>query len=405
MKVAIISSGYLPIPAVNGGAVETIIDEWIKINEEEKKVKFEIFSIFNKKALEEGKKDKFTYYNYIKNNKVVNGIDKIIYWVAKNILKKEKTMSYRYIIQRLYFLNQVSKKLKKNDYDKIILENHTTLFLALKWRKNYIKYDGKYYYHVHNEIKSNYGCTDIIKKSKKILCVSNYIKKHVEKHFNMDGSNIEILTNCVDINKFNGKIENEKEIKLKEKFNIKENEKILLFTGRLSKEKGIKELLQAIAKIANRDFKLLIVGSFFFGTQIKSDFQKELEELINAMKEKVVFTGYIPYEEIQEVYAIADIAVLPSIWNDPAPLTIIESMASGLPIITTDSGGIPEYAKNGCASIIKRDKDIVSKLAKEIQGLLDNDEKVEKMSEISKENAKILNLNQFYKDLIQKIQC
>lgn len=404
MNIAIITSGYLPVPASKGGAVENIVENFIIENEIEKKVDFEIFSIYDEDAKKIAEKYKYTDFNFIKPNKLVQILDKLIYLFFKDILKKEKTMSYRYIIQRLYFLRKTSNKLKKKNYDKIILENHSTLFLTLKWHKNYIKYKDKYYYHIHNEIKSSYGCENIIKNTKNILCVSYYIKKQVENFLGVsDGKNINKLTNCINISEFK-KIDEKEKMLLKEKYNIERDEKVIIFTGRLSNEKGIRELLLAIKDITDvPKFKLLVVGSFFFDTEVKNNFEEELRKIIKNIGEKVVFTGYVKHEDIYKLYGISDIAVLPSLWEDPAPLTIIEAMASGLPIITTDSGGIPEYAKNGCAFIIKRDEHLINNIKNKIQKLLNNEDERKKMADISLQNAKELNLKNFYSNLLKSI--
>ena len=92
-------------------------------------------------------------------------------------------MSYRYIVQRLFFLNKVSKILKKENYDKIIIENHTSLFLSLKWKKNYKKYESKYYYHLHNEILNDYRLYGNNKKVKKNNVRKQLYKKTNEKIF------------------------------------------------------------------------------------------------------------------------------------------------------------------------------------------------------------------------------
>lgn len=404
MKVAIITSGYLPVPASKGGAVENIVENFIIENEIEKKVNFEIFSIYDENAENISKKYQYTNFNFIKPNKIVKALDKIIYFFFKNIPKKEKTMSYRYIIQRLYFLRKTSNNLKKNNYDRIILENHSTLFLALKWHKNYIKYKDKYYYHIHNEIKSFYGCENIIKNTKKILCVSNYIKKQVENFFGIqDSKNIVKLTNCINIDEFKEISEKEK-ISLKKKYNIEKDEKVILFAGRLSNEKGIRELLLAIRGIKNvPKFKLLVVGSFFFDTEVKNSFEEELRSIIKEIKDKVIFTGYVKHEDMYKIYGMSDIAALPSLWEDPAPLTIIEAMSSGLPIVTTDSGGIPEYAKNDCAYIIKRDENLIKNIKEKLEELLNSEAQRKKMSEISLKNAKELNLKNFYNNLLKDI--
>ena len=404
MNIAIITSGYLPVPAAKGGAVETIVDDFIKKNEEYHKVDFTVFSIYDKEAENRAKKLKNTNVLFIKKSKIINRLDKMIFFIAKNILKKDKVMSYRYIIQRLHYLRKVSKYLKKNDYDKIILENHATLFLALKFRKNYKKYAERYYYHLHNEVTSTYGCYEIMRKTKKILCVSNYIKDHIKNKLNIDDNKVIKLENCVDTDKFNIKLNDKEKLELKKRFSIQENDKVLLFTGRFTREKGIKELLQAVSKIGDKNIKLLIVGSFFFGTDIKNKFEKEIKEYVDTIKDRVIFTGYIPYDEINKVYAIADIAVIPSMWEDPAPLTIIEAMASGLPIITTNSGGIPEYAKNGCAIILDKNSEIINKLKATIVNLLNNNKKLKEMSDISRKNAKTLNLDNFYFNLLQSLE-
>lgn len=404
MNIAIITSGYLPVPAAKGGAVETIVDDFIKKNEEYHKVNFTVFSIYDKEAENRAKNLKNTKVLFIKKSKIINRLDKMIFFIAKNILKKDKVMSYRYIIQRLYFLRKVSKYLKKNDYDKIILENHATLFLALKFRKNYKKYAEKYYYHLHNEVTSTYGCYEIMRGTKKILCVSNYIKDHIKNKLNINDDKVIKLENCVDTDKFKIKLNDKEKLELKKRFSIQKNDKVLLFTGRFTREKGIKELLQAVSRIDDKNIKLLIVGSFFFGTDIKNKFEEEIKEYVDNIKDRVVFTGYIPYDEINKVYAIADIAVIPSMWEDPAPLTIIEAMASGLPIITTNSGGIPEYAKNGCAIILDKNSEIIDKLKVAIINLLKDNKRLKEMSDISRKNAKNLNLDSFYFNLLQSLE-
>lgn len=403
MNIAIITSGYLPVPASKGGAVENIVESWLIENEKYQEVKFTIFSIYDEKASELSKKYKHSDFEFIKEKKIINFCDKIIYWLSKNILKKEKTMSYRYIIQRLYFLNKVSKILKKDNYDKIIIENHPTLFFALKMRKNYLKYDGKFYYHVHNEINGDYGCTEIIAKSKKILCVSNYIKQNIKEKLGIY-KNVEVMKNCINVENFNKKLKYDDFKKVREKYNISENDIVLIFSGRVTKQKGIIELLKAMKDIKEHNVKLLIVGSFFFGTKVKNNFEIEIEEMIKQCNNKVITTGYIPYDEISKLYAISDIAVLPSICEDAAPLTIIEAMASGLPIITTNSGGIPEYAQNGCACILYRNNELVKNLTNTIEKLVKDKEKIQTMSKISLRNSKELNLDNFYKNLMQKLK-
>ncbi len=406
MRLAIVTSGFLPVPAVSGGAVENLIENFLNKNEEYKKIEITIFSIYDNRAFTESKKYNQAEFDFIKPNILVKCADKIIYFIAKNILRKEKTMSFRYICQRLYFLNKVSKKIKKSDrYDKILLENHPTLFMCLKKRKNYKKYEGRYYYHLHNEISNAYGCIDLIKNCKNNICVSQFILNQLSNFLKVKNPyNFSVLKNCVDQKNFQKKLNNEEKNEVRKKYNINEQEKVLLFTGRFTKEKGIKELILALKKVKNKNYKLLVVGSFFFGTNIKNGFQLELEQLIENMRDKVVFTGYVPYDEIYKLYAIADISTLPSVWDDPAPLTIIEALSCGLPIITTYSGGIPEYVNERCAIILKRNEDLIENLAKSIDNLLENDNLRINMGQESLKVSKQLTVDNYYFNFLKLLE-
>lgn len=217
---------------------------------------------------------------------------------------------------------------------------------------------------------------------------------------NMPSDKFIVLRNCIDVKRFSNELNFDEKRKLKEKYGIKDNEKILLFTGRITPEKGVKELVESLKNISNQNYKLLILGSALNELKTKTKYQEEIENIVQTISSKVIFTGFIKYEEINKFYSIADIAVLPSIWDDPAPLTVIESLVSGLPIITTNSGGIPEYATNGSAIIIERNKDLVENLSKSINLLLNDEAKLKEMSISAKKVSKDLTLNNYYNNFI-----
>ncbi len=396
MNLAVVTSGFLPIPATKGGAVENLVINLINKNEEDHNLDFTIFTIYDEKAVEEANKYRYSNFEFIKINWFVKILDKILFFVAKNILRKENSHSYRYIFQRLSFLNKVSKKLKKNDYDKVLLENHPTQYLCLKWRKNYLKYKDRYYYHCHNELPGTYGCNDIIKDSNRVLCVSNYIASNFKRVTNINENKLVVLRNGIDYDRFSKDVDRKIVKSLKEKYDIKDNEKVLLFTGRITQGKGVKELILSLKDLKYDNYKLLILGSVLNDIKVKTTYQEEIESLVEDMKDKVIFTGFINYDEISNYYAIADVAVLPSTCEDAAPLTVIEALVRGLPIITTRSGGIPEYAKDGSAIIIEKDENLVNNLTDAIDELLNDDNKLKEMSQKAKEVSKDLTLENFY---------
>ena len=294
--------------------------------------------------------------------------------------------------------------MKKSDYDKVLLENHPSQYLALKWRKNYKKYDGKYYYHCHNEFSGTYGCKEIIDKTEKFICVSGHIEKFLSQYLKVKKENSNVLRNGIDEIKFNIDLTKQQREELRNKYGIKRNDKILLFTGRVVKEKGVKELITALKNVNYNNYKLLIVGAALNDLNAKTAYEYEIEELVKEMKEKVVFTGFVKYDEIPQLYHLADIAVLPSICEDAAPLAIIESLICGLPIISTISGGIPEYAKDGSAILIERDKGLVKNLAKSIDSLLENENKCKEMSQQALKVSKKLTNRVYYQNFVQLLE-
>lgn len=398
-KVAIITSGYFPVPAVMGGAVEALDENIIKQNELNKKLNLTIFSCFNQDAKIKSEKYKNTKIEFIKIPFFIQKADKLLYFIAKNILKKEKNMSYRYILQRLYYIRKVAKKINKKDYGKLVIENHPTLFIILKKYDNYKKYAGRYYYHLHNVLTNDYGCKNIIKNCKAVLGVSNYINQTLANFLGEGDNNYYyVLRNKIDQKKFRVNIKQDRKDELRRRFNLNSSDKIILFTGRFTEEKGIKELLLAFKNVHHENAKLLIVGGYYFGSGMVSSFEKEMKELALSMKEKVIFTGFIEYHMIPELYSLANIVVIPSIWDDPAPLTVVESLTAGKALITTYSGGIPEYANENSSILLKRDENLISLLSEKIVYLLNNLGEIDSMEKAVLEMTEDWNIEGFYND-------
>lgn len=118
-KIAIITSGYLPVPATRGGGVEVLDEYLINENEKSKLVDFIVFSSYEKMASIKAQDYSNCKIEFIKTPSYIERMDKIIYFLAKYLFKVKKNSSYRYIFQRLYFINRVSKILSIEMFDKI----------------------------------------------------------------------------------------------------------------------------------------------------------------------------------------------------------------------------------------------------------------------------------------------
>ena len=109
----------------------------------------------------------------------------------------------------------------------------------------------------------------------------------------------------------------------------------------------------------------MILGGSFYGISQNNSFLYILKKKCEPIKSQIVFTGFIPYEQLPYYLKVGDTAVIPSMWEEPFGLTCVEAMAAGLPMITTNSGGITEVCEN-CAVIINKDNDIIRNLQESI---------------------------------------
>ena len=184
---------------------------------------------------------------------------------------------------------------------------------------------------------------------------------------------------------------------------LNDNHFVIVFSGRLTPEKGILELILAIKKLSKTiDCKLMIIGASAYGKDKEpTPYIQKLEEESEPIRESVFYTGYVDYKDIPSYLKMADIAVVPSMWEEPFGLTIVEAMAAGLPLITTRSGGIPEICE-GIATIVERDN-IVDNLAAAILDLYQHPEKREQMSAASLERSKLFDKNKYAKNFFKAI--
>lgn len=392
-RIAFITTGYFPIPPTMGGAVENLVYTLVLENEKSDKFDFVVYSSFDKLGINEAKKLENTKINYIRTPIIIKAIDKIIYWISTNILNIKKNLSTRYMIQRIWYQYIVSKKISKENFDKIIIENTPASFLCIKWRNNFNRYNGKIFYHLHNEVGFTFGCDNEIINSCTIIGVSEFINKKFIEKFPKYKNRVEVLKNCVI------KHENKSSIKnLREKYNICKSDFLILFVGRICQEKGVLELLKAYEKANIDNAHLIIVGGNYFASDVVSSFEKDIVSRAKKMKQKITFTGYIPFDEIEEFYSIADLAVFPAIWDEPAGLTIIEAMNSGVPVITTNVGGIPEYVGEGNVIILDKNEFLITELENSILDVYQNLSKSKLMALKASKFAKQYTSEEYFKN-------
>ena len=392
MRIAILTSGILPVPAVQGGAVENLIDFYLEFNDKYKLHDITVYSVWHPKVKSHPATiSKVNHYNYINTISCVAKIRKKIY----HILKGDEY--YHYSIE--YYFEKALKKIKKQRFDLILIENRPAY--ALKLRKHV---NTNIVYHLHNSKLDNTTkyAQDIYDSADKIITVSNYISDCV-KTINPNDKKCITVYNGIDLNSFS--VLSSTQID-RNKIGITTGDFIVIFSGRINKEKGILELIEAFSILKQYPrIKLLIIGSSFYGNTNKDDtFITSLKERAQTINNRIIFTGFIPYQDIPNYLKLANVAAIPSIWDDPFPTTILEAQAMGLPIITTLRGGIPEEVTKGNAILLETDEHFVDNLANAILDLYQHPEKRKAMSQASLERSKLFEKERYAREFFDAIE-
>ncbi len=375
MKIAVLTSGILPVPAVQGGAVENLIDFYLEYNDSHQLHDITVFSVWHPDVkCHPAQNSKVNHYIYIKVTGLWSRLKKKLYQMTHG------SECYHYSIE--YYLNETLRYIRREHYDMIIMENRPDYSIKLK---NVTR--AAFVYHLHNEKLSSETVmnTEIYNAASRILTVSDYIKSKVLS-INSHDTKTKTVYNGIDISAFSAKHTADRKI-----LGLRNDDFVLLFSGRINRDKGIMELVEAINLLNNEPhIKLLVLGSSFYGNaNNKNPFMDELKEKAVTLRNRIMFTGFIPYSEMPSFLGMADVAVVPSIWDDPFPTTILEAQAMGLPIITTRRGGIPEEVTEENAILLNTDKHFVNNLAKAIYNLYKHPESRQRMSAASLERSKL----------------
>ena len=142
--------------------------------------------------------------------------------------------------------------------------------------------------------------------------------------------------------------------------------KVALFVGRLAEKKGVTYLISAMKQM---DAVLVIVG--------EGPLREKLQEQARDMNVEAVFLGAKTHDELKRIYASADVFVMPSVTakdgdQEGLGLVMLEAMASGLPIVANDSGGISQVIENGVNGLLCQEKN-VAQLTDAISTVLNDD--------------------------------
>lgn len=217
-----------------------------------------------------------------------------------------------------------------------------------------------------------------LKNSRGIIAVSYNTKKDIIRLFNVKKEKIKVIYEGVS-DRYKP-MEKSDLGKIKEKYALPEN--FILNVGTLEPRKNLKRLIKAyslLPKSLKDKYKLVIVGK-------KGWYYEDIFETVKKLnlEEKILFTGYVPDEDLPYIYNLSEIFVYPSLYEGFG-LPLLEAMACGIPVITSNTSSLIEIGKE--SAILVNPKNVVE-LKNAIKLLLENKELRESLKKKGIERAK-----------------
>ncbi len=399
MRILIITGGSLPVPAVRGGAIETRVDYLIKENERDGLWELEIASGYDENAEKYGRRYEHTQFWYFVNSP--RAVDRSELWnrAVRKLFKNKNIQAKLFYHPFLYHILNLLKK--RQDLEAVILENKPEWVLKIRKATK-----APLFLHLGNDHlnASTRNAAQIVEALDGILTVSDYISECV---MNIPGAKREKIRKIqqgsdqtlFDLTTYS----EEQKRKIRRRYQIREEDFVFTFAGRIEREKGVLELVQAFNRFEETDVKLLIAGDVSVWNNSRA-FYDEVMRAAEQKKDNIIFAGNVAHDQMAELHAITDTAVLPSTWNEPSGNAMIECMVAGLPLITTDRGGIPEYCPRGSAVLVPVTDRFEEELYKQMYRLYQNPQEREELRYRAKQTGSQYTTEEHYVQICRAIQ-
>ena len=345
-RILLVPPPELPVPAVQGGAVETLVTHLIRENERRGCLDLLCASIPDPAAAEQAKALRHTRMLYVARPRGARR-----YWPLVFI---ERCFGIAAPYDPWYQKVQLSLALELPPPDLIVAEGgNLTQCSAISRMFG----RGRCLAHLHGQTACSHTMDDIYGG---VLALSEFIRDDYLKTSSLDRQHAYILHNCIDTARFTP---GAPDAALRASLGFAPEDFVVLFCGRLEPDKGIHKLLEAMAAVDDARCKLRIAGSPFFGRTQSSPFLRKLEQQAHALGDRVRFTGYVPNENLPDYYRLADLVCVPTLVEEAAGLVAVEAMGCGRPVLATRSGGMPEYLQGSQAILVDRGPELAAQLS------------------------------------------
>ncbi|UCV17255.1 glycosyltransferase family 4 protein [Ferribacterium limneticum] len=334
-SIAIVVPELLPVPPVRGGAVEHWVDEAARRMASPDR---RLAMVSRPAGIAGHGTIEYIGIPWTPLERFFHHIKERVTW--KNPLR------YLAKIQNVFSYGRRVAKVVR-DFDVVYLHNEPNILLFLDKKAGQ-----KIVLHMHNDHLSARLFRPFyrraLNKAHRIICVSDYIRRCAVASFPEYADKFSVIVNSTDPEIFRP-YGNEALEALAGLVSLDPACRYLLYVGRLTEVKGVHVLIEAFQKIHARmpNTRLIITGSSFFGGAAKTAYEQKLVNLAEPVSDSIVFTGFLPHDKLRYLYSAVDVVCLPSVWQDPCPLVVFESLSSGSCLVASRVGGVPEVVVSG----------------------------------------------------------
>ena len=384
-NIGIIMGGVMPVPAVCGGAIETLITSIVKKYSKKDGFRLTIFSVYQKEAVEAAKKYPDVRFVWTHTNTFWNLSKHAVFLTVRGLTGKTIR-----VLQRHY--NEIAPVIQKERFDLLIVEGgdeQAVIDIAKGYKREQLVFHAHVHFIPKDEVVKGYG---------HMIGVSEFVTREYLKACKIPVQ-AHVLKNAIDVKQFSRSVSEEQKRCIRKKLGLSEKDFVILYVGRIMKIKGVLELMKAVARLRDPHIKLLIIGSANFGKWAFSSYERKVKKLSEQNKDRIIFTGYVDNTEVYKYASVADVQCLPTLVEEAAPLVILEAMAEGIPLIVTKSGGVEEYIDKNTALIVEKDN-IVKNLRRAICYMKKHSDARKQMSEKLKRQSKKYDEEIYYKNFL-----
>ena len=372
-KICVIMGGVMPVPAVCGGAIETLVTSIVKKYSSKDGFQLTICSVYHPEAEKVARQYPDVRFFWTHTRQI-----KYLFLHALFLGIRMTTGRCIRPLQRHY--NEIAELFWKEKFDLIIAEGGDTRAI-IDIAKGYRREQFVNHIHIHylppENISESYG---------HMIGVSQFVtdeylkacKTPVKAH---------VLKNAIDVERFSRTVSEAKKKNIRSRLGLSEQDFVILYVGRIMEIKGVLELMQAVIGLEDAHIKLMIMGSANSGKWAFSSYEKKVKKLAAQNRDQIIFTGYVDNAEVPLYASVADVQCVPTLTEEAAGLVLLEAMAEGLPLIATKSGGVMEYVDRNTALLIEREN-VVENLQRAILNLKAHPEVRKRMSEQAKTESR-----------------